>query len=500
MDGPAATDPARADPSRELDRLVRLLRTDADQARDPLARSVGPRLAGLAFVVLQHRPAAEAVAAASIQRAVAAARAGDPPSSPAALDASLTATSLRLALDRATAFREVEARGVVPPGARGITMGPRERAMAATILLAGRTPKEAAALLGLSERAAERAFEEALQAVGSRRALADWLGGQDAGVPFGVTDTAFAAAAAAIEPRPSASAGRWLLPLAVAAGASVILLILIALAVWRPGADGPSAAGGPPPFGAASASPSEVPDPGPFAAGARAPAPQIDAEELTLADCGLQPAGSELSFEGWLMLGDLSSAVDEEAVPLPAYALVTSGNVEWIGLPSNPPRRMLPPPVGRMACAYDPTAETISVLGVSGSWEAPPMVQGCPASPFQRFAGYREIGGPGAFILLPIPGTSWWANDPSVRILARLALSPSAGSVVSATARPLGGGRSMELSVADRPAPPGREPSIAHYVWLMDVQFARGGCWLVTLAVDGEPVGAAVLPVTDRPS
>jgi hypothetical protein len=116
----------------------------------------------------------------------------------------------------------------------------------------------------------------------------------------------------------------------------------------------------------------------------------------------------------------------------------------------------------------------------------------------KRFAGNLELGGAGAFVLLPPVSTSWWASDPSVRIMVRLSPGPAAGATLAATARPLGPGQSWPLQVDYSPTPVGREPSQTHYIWLQDVLFPTAGCWVVSIAVDGEEVGWAVLPVHGR--
>jgi hypothetical protein len=116
----------------------------------------------------------------------------------------------------------------------------------------------------------------------------------------------------------------------------------------------------------------------------------------------------------------------------------------------------------------------------------------------RRVAGNLELGGPDAFVLLPPVSTSWWANDPSVRIMVRLSPGPAAGSTLTAAARPLDPGQPWPLRIDYAPTPVGREPSDTHYVWLEDVVFPQAGCWVVSLAIDGAEVGWAVLPVRER--
>jgi hypothetical protein len=113
----------------------------------------------------------------------------------------------------------------------------------------------------------------------------------------------------------------------------------------------------------------------------------------------------------------------------------------------------------------------------------------------RQYGSNREIGGPEAFTLLPLPERSWWADDPSVEILVRLSPSPAPQARISAQARPLGIGSSVELEVDSLPLS-SRSPTSSHYVVLRRVVFSSDGCWVLSVAVDGEVAGFAVLPVT----
>ena len=74
--------------------------------------------------------------------------------------------------------------------------------------------------------------------------------------------------------------------------------------------------------------------------------------------------------------------------------------------------------------------------------------------------------------------------------------SPEPGSRISATAQRLDGSRLISLPVDSPPVPESRPPTSSHYLWLRPVIFPAGGCWLVTVSVDGRGVGAAILPIT----
>jgi hypothetical protein len=209
------------------------------------------------------------------------------------------------------------------------------------------------------------------------------------------------------------------------------------------------------------------------------PPPVFDPDPIatpTLADCDMRP-DAPLAYTGWLTAEQLTG----ERSPRPVYALVTERRRD------------------RVACVLDPDAGVVERIAIRAGWEPPRMVDGCPASPVQRFAGNLEAGGPDAFVLLPPLSTSAWVHDPSVRIMARLSPGPGWDSVVTATARQLGPGGTAALRVAYTPTPVDRVPSKVHYVWLEDVLFPQAGCWIVALAIDDRPVGWAVLPVRQRP-
>ena len=80
----------------------------------------------------------------------------------------------------------------------------------------------------------------------------------------------------------------------------------------------------------------------------------------------------------------------------------------------------------------------------------------------------------------------------------RIAPSPASGSDITAVAQPLGPGQPVAFDVKGLSIPEGRPPSSSHYVTLSDAAIPTDGCWLLNIAVDGQVIGSAVLPVTSR--
>jgi hypothetical protein len=80
----------------------------------------------------------------------------------------------------------------------------------------------------------------------------------------------------------------------------------------------------------------------------------------------------------------------------------------------------------------------------------------------------------------------------------RIVPSPRAGARITARAVRLDGSGVMSLPVDSPPIPESRPPTSNHYLWLRPVRFPTDGCWLVSVAVDGVGVGAAIVPITAR--
>jgi hypothetical protein len=458
-----------------------------DTAREIVAISArrhGRELAALAYLVLQNRTASEEAAAAGLADALRA-KQKEPDWAP------LVGAVLRRALEAHGRVRGIDAPGEATPPALTLLF-PVQRAIAGGHLLAGVSLDDLAAAVGIPVGRARRELLTAEGIAVNRERLRVALETASAGRAFVVT-TDQVEAAFALPPPGAAHASRrfaWL-----AGGALAILLAGAALI-----------AAGPPPAPSApdtSRTPSPaavamgVPPGGPQGAGAWAgdQALALDSR-LTLADCDIQPAGTPLAFRGWLSLGDLFAAGrTAPGAGTPVYALVTQGPAEWVGWQTTEGRPMYPRPVGRMACAVDPLSGTSTVFSMADGWQPPARMDGCPASPILRYAGDYQIGGPAAFILLPFDGEAWWSRT-SIVLRVRIVPSPRTGARITARAMRLDGAGAMSLPVDSPPIPESRPPTSNHYLWLRPVRFPTAGCWLVSVAVDGVGVGAAIVPIT----
>jgi hypothetical protein len=227
---------------------------------------------------------------------------------------------------------------------------------------------------------------------------------------------------------------------------------------------------------------------------------ELGAAPITLADCAIEPTQAPVTYAGW----GTAETLGIRAVPLPAgqpvYAIVTAGTAEWVGWHETSSGPIFPRPVGRLGCIHDPVSRTERVIAMPDTWTRPAMIDDCPASPTQQFAGYREIGGPGAFVLLPTNGSSWWADDASVEFLARMAPAPPPGAVVTAWAVPLGPGARFDATVISPPTRLRSPPSQTHSIIIRGVEFPTAGCWALNMAVDDVVVGSAIVPIRERPA
>jgi hypothetical protein len=102
-------------------------------------------------------------------------------------------------------------------------------------------------------------------------------------------------------------------------------------------------------------------------------------------------------------------------------------------------------------------------------------------------------------MLLPFDGEAWWSRT-SIVLRVRIAPRPEVGARITATAQRLDGSRSMSLPVDSPPISASTPPTSNLYLWLRPVRFPTAGCWLVTVAVDGVGVGAAILPISAPPA
>lgn len=211
---------------------------------------------------------------------------------------------------------------------------------------------------------------------------------------------------------------------------------------------------------------------------------------ITLADCRIEP-NAPLAFAGWATLATLHVTGGEAAPGEPVYALVTD-----------------PLPAGRAGCIYDPSTGGISEFGMPGDWTPPQMIDGCPASPEDQFAGYREVGGPRAWVLLPT-GTKSWTTESSATLIVRLSPSLRAGDALTPWAQALVGGARVDASAwsamgertasrsdgaaAGTPAPPRAAASYA----VVDQPIPAPGCWVLNVSVNGALAGSAIVWIAD---
>jgi hypothetical protein len=279
----------------------------------------------------------------------------------------------------------------------------------------------------------------------------------------------------------------WPLAGAVAAAAAVLLAVLI----LSPGSHGPSAA-------QASGANASLATP---ASSEPTPAiPPAVPPPVTLADCQIYPADASLAFSGWATTSVLQVSGGHAQPGQPVYALVTRGLAEWMGWRSPGAGPIFPPPVGRMGCIYDPSTGEASLIGVPVDWQPPAMIDGCPGSPEDAFAGYREIGGPQAWALLPTGPNGWVAGNQAL-ILYRISPPPAGDQAVTAWAVPLEGGArvggAVGITVTPVPSPgplptPGQS-ELRYYV--VDQLLPAAGCWVLNVAVGGQLAGSAIIAI-----
>jgi hypothetical protein len=463
---------------------------------EAVARRHGREFAAVAYLVLDNREAAERCAAAGIAdvlRSGGAVQADD-----VGLRRAMVGATLRRALEADRALREVDP---LPNGSSAASLArlnASQRAVAAGHLLAELDIDGLAAAVGLPISRITYELASAEVEAGGRHVLRRWLRHHVDGRAFWITPKAVAASWNL--PPPARPKQRRAPALAFAAVALLLTAGGIAALIpdehGVPGAsDLPAAAAfdlagrGTPPGGG-------LPTRGPEGAAAVLP----PGDQLALAECGIQPASTPVSYRGWLSLAAVSGTASEATAGTPVYALVTATTAERAAWQAADGRPMLSRPVGRMACVVDPVTRRPGVFSVANNWEPPRPIDGCPATPISQYGGERQIGGPHAFVVLPWNGVSWWVDDPTLSIRVRIAPTPAVDAHISATLQSLDGTPGSLLEVETTPIPSGRPPTSSHYLRLRDVRFPSEGCWLVRVSVDGAVVGAAILPVAERPA
>jgi DNA-directed RNA polymerase specialized sigma24 family protein len=233
---------------------------------------------------------------------------------------------------------------------------------------------------------------------------------------------------------------------------------------------------------------------------AAAQPPRTAAEPITLADCQIAPADSPLAFAGWTTLAALAVHGGDAGLGQPIYALITRGMAEWVGWQEHYTGPMYPAPVGRMGCIFDPSTRSTSLVGVDTDWQPALMADGCPPSPIDEFGGYRELGGPHAWLLLP-GDTSTWGVGQDNSILFRLSPPAEPGQSITARAQPLADAPSVLVQIDSANSQHGlSDPSgSGSRYYLMNVRFTKAGCWVINVALNGQVVGSAIAPITPSP-
>jgi hypothetical protein len=478
----------RSSQARQDERLLADVRSRRPAGLATIITRFGRELTGIAYLVLQHQDgAADAVARgiADVWRP-----AGEP-------DAVRDVQRLRMALLRATA-RQAQlghrASRTVDPTTDGTPSGamtglsPLARVALALRHAARLADEDVAAVLEITREHARRllqpADDDARRSAAARQLAA-----------LAVTvdpDRVRAALARPIEP--TTSRRPWA---AVAAFALALLLISLAAA---PSAKSPDEQA--PPDGIAQPTqgrPATVDD-------GRAGTLGADSQwsrswpgrglvpPFTLADCHIEPASLPISFAGWVTVEEIR-ATGVAPPGLSVYAIVTRGDAEWIGYRYSHDRPVFPRPVGRLGCVFDPASGSHVAIGVAQDWQPPNLADGCPASPISAFAGYRELGGPGAFVLVDTR-EAWRADDPELSFLVRVAPPPPAGADVEAWLLPVGAGPQLSARVGEPPTD--ADASLLHYLRVDGIEVPEPGCWVMNVAVDGKVVGSAVLPMVAR--
>jgi hypothetical protein len=331
-----------------------------------VARRVGRELAAAAYVVLEHRAAAQDAAAAGIgdvlRGIVDPATIGQP-----GFHDALVGATLRRALDARQDLREVD------PLADGAGLGPLatlspvQLAVSAGHLMAGASIEGLAPELSMTVPRVRDALITAEDIVGGREALARRLEAQHRGLPLAVSIEAVEQAFAGPPLRPTSRWRRMRTPVATMALTAVVagvgIVNIVTAAAQADGAE---------PDGRHPAQQESSPP-----AQAKG-APQAADSHPTLADCDIQPSSTELAFRGPIAMTDLVPAAGASSGATTVYALVTASDAEWVGWQTGGARAMFPRPVGRLACAVNPVSGAVSVFAISDSWRPPPAEDRCP--------------------------------------------------------------------------------------------------------------------------
>jgi DNA-directed RNA polymerase specialized sigma24 family protein len=457
----------------DRDPLLEQLRARRPAALPALATAYGRELVGIAYLIVQEHEAAEDAAAracADIWTQVDAA----PPPDRVALRRTLLAHLVDHALTLRKVSRSVDPRLAGAAEARFRALSPTLRAVLALTLVAHLPLDDVASILGTERRTIDRRLAPLVAREG-------W-DGLRAGIEPSLAELPVRLDADAIrqalDTPPAEAGGRWRVPTAIAG------TVAVAFMAWAVAA-GPATPPGPLPVTPATASPPLVSRPVPLAARPESVAP------FTLSTCQIGPADTGVLFAGWLTKGELDIGQPDEQ-DAPAYALVTSGQAMRLGT-RRPGGSLVPRAAGRQACIFDPATGHHLAVGLAPDWSPPRTADGCPPSPTGEFGGYREFGGPGAFVLPSVGSSDRVAGQAGIRLLVRLA--PPAGSVgeLGATLSALDGDAVLAATV-DGVAETDSASSLSGYVWVSGLEVPTGGCWVLNLTIDGQVIGVAAVP------
>ncbi len=230
---------------------------------------------------------------------------------------------------------------------------------------------------------------------------------------------------------------------------------------------------------------------------------EAGAPPITLASCDITPANTPLAFAGWATADTLRIPNAAVGAGQPVYVLVTQRLAQMVtGRESG--GWINPPPFSRLACFFNPATGASALAGVPFPWQPPAIIDGCPASSEDSFAGYREIGGPRAWFVVPLDMTGWVAGSSESRLF-RLAPDIAPGQQLTAWAQPLAGGARIAgtiepgrpVVVAPSPGASVPAPSSEANYRRVTLRPTLAGCWVINIAVDGEVVGSAIVPIVE---
>ncbi len=464
--------------------LLERLRQRDVRALPELLTGVGHELVAVAYAVLQDEESAlrsAASAVATCWRAPAA----EWPVDARHVREGLLGEAARTALALHGVTRQVDPLSR-PAAGELLSLTPGQRAVVALRHVGHLEPSAAAEALQLGSRARRAAATLLDGGSGDGARARDAVLANVAGLPMGPDA---ASVLAAIDAPPDAPPRPWRRYLVAAAATATAGLLLVMLIAAPPVDD----AALPP----ASRAPISEPSRPPVAVSVPAIEVRDLADEPSLSDCGIQPPDAELAYAGWTTPEQLGATFAMLGSSQPVYVQVPREPVTWDPRGDAAAGSLRSE---RLACLTDTTRRLHVVARLPAGWSVPELIDGCPASPMGRSAGLLEIGGPGAFVVLSDGGTGWWADDPNVRLLARLAPSPLSDETVTAWTQPLGPGSPRQLAIEAPPPPERAQRGSTYYLWLASVRFTSPGCWVVSLAVDGELVGSAIIPVSERTS